>query len=274
MSTILSAEQREQFIKDGYVVVSGLVPEDVINECRDKICAKLDLSLTDSSTWPQEERKVAVEAFGLASDCHNEKVADVVQELVGEYSLRGKSISSVLDRMGKHPYGRGFGPVLAFPREGEKRFDAESHKGVGYHVDGIHLASLWPKKLAAVAMLYLHDVESYGGATVVSPGSHRLIFEHWYSSGREPEWNEILADLDFPPPVAIAGKAGDIVFMHHLTAHSGSANHDNKVRLGLNANFALDPAKPYVRKFGPPTEDWTPLDYTLRTDNIEVVRKA
>jgi hypothetical protein len=274
MSNILSAEQREQFIRDGYVVVSGLVPEEIINETREKLCEAMGLSLTDSSTWPTEERMIPFETAELTNGCRTEKMDDAVEELVGDFLLRGQCISSVLDIQGKDPYIKGFLPVIAFPREGEKRFDAENHNGAGYHIDGIHFTTLWPAKILMVAMVYLHDVESYGGATVVSPGSHRLVFEHWQSRGELPEWKEIMADLDYPAPVAIAGKAGDVVFMHYLAVHSGSPNYDNKVRLAINANFTSDPQKAYEVKSGPPTDEWTPLDYTLRTDNIHTVASA
>ena len=37
-------------------------------------------------------------------------------------------------------------------------------------------------------------------------------------------------------------------------------------RSGLNTAVMPDPERPYSRKSGPPQPDWTPLDWTLRTD--------
>lgn len=56
--------------------------------------------------------------------------------------------------------------------------------------------------------------------------------------------------------------------MHYLLVHSGSANHADRIRVGLNTAVMPDPAHPYQRRQGSPQPDWTPLDHTLRTDNL------
>jgi len=273
MSNILSDAQKEQFIRDGYVAVSGLIPEEIVAATCDAICNSLNISVIDAATWPTGDRAVPWDAAELTQDCRTEKMDDAAQELVGDVLMRQMCISSVLDMQGKPPYIKGFIPVLAFPREGEKRYDAENHKD-GFHVDGIHFVTLWPEKILLVALVYLTDTETYGGATVVRPGSHRQIFEHWAKLGQQPTANETMADLEYSLPTAVPGKAGDVIFMHHLMVHSGSSNHDNHVRVAINANFTTDLAKPYEPKTGAPGEDWTPLDWTLRTDNLPEAKVA
>lgn len=273
MNNNLSAAQKEQFIRDGYVAVSGLIPDDIIAATRDNICNSMNISVTDSTTWPTEERAVPWDIVELTQGCRTEKMDDAAQELVGGVLMRRMCISSVLDMQGKPPYTKGFIPVLAFPRAGEKRYDGENHKD-GFHVDGIHFVTLWPQKILLVALVYLTDTETFGGATVVRPGSHRQIFEHWAKLGRQPSAQETMADLEYSRPTAVSGKAGDVIFMHHLMVHSGSPNHDNHVRVAINANFTTDPAKPYEPKSGAPSENWTPLDWTLRTDNLPEAKVA
>jgi ectoine hydroxylase-related dioxygenase (phytanoyl-CoA dioxygenase family) len=267
MSTLLSSEQREQFIRDGYVVVSGLVPGEIVTSTRDNLCAAFGISLDDPATWPQNERAVSGDTVGLTEPCFTPDVDRAAQELVGDILLPGQCISSILDRQGKNPYVKGFIPVLAYPRAGEKVFDAPLENG-GYHVDGIHFSSLWPDKMLLVGLMYLTDTQPYGGATAVIPGSHRRIFEHWITQGREPDHTELFPKLEFNAPVPVAGKAGDMIFMHHLLAHAGSPNRDHHVRVAINANLTSDPQNSYERKSGAPQENWTPLDWTLRTDNI------
>lgn len=269
MSNILSQEQKEQFVRDGFVVVSGLIPDEIVASTRDNICKGMGVSLTDPQTWPEAPHALGDKVVEVTNDCRTEKMDDAATELVGDLLLRQMCISSVLDQQGKPPYVKGFIPVLAFPRPGEKRFDAENHPG-GYHVDGIHFVTLMPQKILLVALAYLTDTELYGGATVVRPGSHRQIFEYWAEKGELPTADNIMADLDYTPPITVAGKAGDVIFMHHLMVHSGSANHDDHVRVAINANFTSDPDKSYQVKSGAPADDWTPLDWTLRTDNLRV----
>lgn len=274
MTPFLSSEQREQFIRDGYVVVSGLIPDDIVAATRDGICREIGISVTDAATWPADPRALGMDCVERTEPCRTAAMDDAATELVGDLLLRGQCISSVLDRQGRPPYVKGFIPVLAFPRPGEKRFAAESHNS-GYHVDGIHFVSLWPDKILLVALAYLTDTEPYGGATVVLPGSHRQIFHYWAGRGELPAPENILGEgIPFAPPITVAGKAGDVIFMHHLMVHSGSPNHDDHVRVAINANFTSDPQKSYQVKKGPPAADWTPLDWTLSTDNLAATPPA
>jgi hypothetical protein len=39
--TLLNAEQREQFIRDGYVVARGLLPQDAVASTRDNLLAAM-----------------------------------------------------------------------------------------------------------------------------------------------------------------------------------------------------------------------------------------
>jgi len=104
----------------------------------------------------------------------------------------------------------------------------------------------------------------HGGATCVYPGSHRQVFNHWAERGEAPAGSSaLLPDIEFNDPVPIPGKAGDVILMHYLLVHAGSANHSDQIRFALNTGVHPDPANPYQRRTGPPTPEWTPLDYTL-----------
>lgn len=265
---LLSTEQREQFIRDGYVAVSGLIPGEIVRSTRDSICAAMQVSLTDSTTWPSVSHDLGMDCVEKTLLCRTAAMDDAAQELLGPQLWRDMCISSVLDQQGKPPYIKGFIPVLAYPRAGEKRFDPTTHNKAGYHVDGIHFVSLYPKKILLVALAYLTDTTEYGGATAVVPGSHRQVFEHWQARGELPTPENILEGLEFAPPITVPGKAGDVIFMHHLMVHSGSANHDDHVRVAINANFTSQLDQKYLLKTGAPQSDWTPLDWTLRTDNL------
>lgn len=267
-TTLLSPTQREQFIRDGYLVVSGLIPNEIVHQTRDAICASMNVSLTDSVTWPDASHNLGMDCVKATLSCRTEAMDDVAQALIGPQLWREMCLSSVLDKQGKSPYIRGFIPVLVYPRAGEKRFDPTQYNSTSYHVDGIHFVSLYPEKILLVALVYLTDTAEYGGATAVVPGSHRQIFEHWQARGELPTPENILEGLDFAPPIAVPGRASDVIFMHHLTAHSGSTNHDDHVRVAINANFTSQLDKEYRIKTGVPQKDWTPLDWTLRTDNL------
>lgn len=261
---ILTARQVDDFIRDGYIKVGDLITPDVVDRTRVAIADSIGIDESDPSTWG--ERPTPLDCWDVTLRCWTPDIEQVGRELVGPDTDHGPHRSPYLERKGKDPWMFGYIPVLSYPVGGEKRFTPKPTPD-GYHVDGIHLVTTWPVYRYLVVFVYLVDVEPFGGATVVLPGSHRRIFEHWYrdrkaaASGRVP-------DLDYGDPVAVAGRAGDVIFMHYLCAHSGSQNHDEHIRFGLNSGIGPDPKRPYRWKSNGPSEEWTPLDWTLRTDNL------
>src|SRR5207302_1974040 len=50
----LTAEQERQFVRDGYVVVSGLISSEVVRETRAALWGALGRKEDDPSTWPDD----------------------------------------------------------------------------------------------------------------------------------------------------------------------------------------------------------------------------
>jgi hypothetical protein len=259
----LTNAQKDQFIRDGFVRVPGLIPDDIVASARQGILAALGIDADDPATWAG---KAAVlfdpSVRALTEPCRNDAVEAVAEELVGPGFVRGRAFSPYIEaRAAGDPLVRGYIPVLNFPEPGPKVFVRPAH----YHIDGMHRTTLWPDKHFLVVFAYLSDVAEYGGATTVLPGSHRQVFEHWAASGHPGSTDP--PRLDYAEPTPVAGRAGDVIFMHYLLVHSGSANRSTQIRVGLNTAVLPDPERPYRRKPGPPGPDWTPLDATLRTDD-------
>ena len=255
----LTDEQQQQFINDGYVVVRNLLPADVVTKTRESIFETTGLRDDDPSTWGSV---VLPEAAPLTQACRTREVEEVARELVGDNFLPGMSYSPVLELRGEDPVKRGYIPVMAYPKAGPREFVAPD----GFHIDGMHLVTTWPSKNFLVVFAYLCDVAEYGGATTIRPGSHRQVFEHWLRTG--DKGNTHPPDLDYAAPIPMPGRAGDVIFMHYLAVHSGSNNYSDHIRVGLNTAVMPDPDNPYQPKTGAPQPDWTPLDWTLRTDNL------
>ena len=255
----LNSAQREQFIRDGYVQVSGLIPEAVVHRTRVRLLAAMEVDPDDPATWkgkpvPHEDR-----ILSLTEACRTVAIEEVAEELAGPRILRGVCHSNYLEAMGVDPpITRGYIPILNYPVPGPREFRPPS----GYHIDGGHLATLWPGTLCLVLVAYLTDTAEYGGATTVRPGSHRQVFEYWHATGHGGSTHP--PDLAYADPIPLPGRAGDVTFMHYLTVHSGSPNYSDHIRVGLNTHVMPDPAKPFTPISGPPQPDWTPLDYTLR----------
>ena len=262
---ILSAEQRKQFIRDGYVRVSGLIPSDVVQDTRAGLLPRMGVHPDEPDTWVGRAMSTDPDAIAFTEVCRTPAIEAVASELVGLDFLPGVTYSPFLDSRGVSPATlRGFIPVLSFPQPGPPVFEPPTD---GYHIDGMHAVTVWPGKFFLVVFAYLSDTAAWGGATTVRPGSHRQVFEHWLATG--DAGNTAPPALAYAEPVPLAGKAGDVIFMHYLLVHSGSANHAAHIRVGLNTAVMPDPERPYQPKRGAPQPHWTPLDWTLRTDTLK-----
>lgn len=259
----LTEAQTRQFIQDGYLAVRGLLPPDTVAATREALLTAMGIDEEDPTTWEGKSLSPDLEVIALTVPCRTAAVEAVAEQLVGPAFLPGLCLSPYLESRGVEPaLIAGYIPVLNFPTPGPREFQ----KPAGYHIDGMHLTTLWPEKHFLVVFAYLTDVAGYGGATTVLPGSHRQVFEHWVREGHPGSTHP--PELEYAEPVPLAGRAGDVLFLHYLTVHSGSANHAGQIRVGLNTAVMPDPQRPYQRKPGPPGPDWTPLDITLRTDTL------
>ena len=261
---LIPTEQRAQFIQDGYIRVSGLIPSDVVSSTRAGLLERMGVNPDNPDTWAGKSMSTDPDAIAFTEACRTPLIEAAAAELVGADFIPGVTYSPFLDSQGVSPATlRGFIPVLSFPKPGPPAFEPPTS---GYHIDGMHAVTVWPEKFFLVVFAYLSDTAAHGGATTVRLGSHRQVFEHWLAIGNKG--NTAPPALDYADPVPLPGKAGDVIFMHYLLVHSGSTNHDAHIRVGLNTAVMPDPERPYQRKPGPPHPDWTPLDWSLRTDTL------
>lgn len=266
MAMILSATDKEQFQRDGYLIARQLLSRDIVAQTRENLLTALEIDAHNPATWEGKNVPADLDVIALTIPCRTEAVEMVAEQLIGPHFVRGWCRSPYLESRNVSPATvQGYIPVLNFPSPGPRQFQKPS----SYHIDGMHLTRLWPENFYLVVFAYLTDVADYGGATTVVPGSHRQVFEHWIREGHPGSTHP--PNLNYAEPVPLPGRAGDVIFMHYLTVHSGSANHSDQIRVGLNTAVMPDTAHPYQPKPSSPTPDWTPLDYTLRTDNIPSV---
>jgi hypothetical protein len=267
----LTADQREQFVRDGFVRVSGLIPAGTVTSTRDAIASALGLDESDPRTW-EGKPTTAGELWEPTVACQTPEMFRAAEELVGpRFSRDPRGYSPYREARGLDPWMEGFIPVLRYPEPGP--VPASGPRLTGWHIDGLNYTTFWPVHRYLVVFIYLVDVSAQGGATIVLPGSHRQVFEQGYPQHQDSPDGLVnttgdVPDLPYRAPLALEGAAGDVVFMHYLLGHSGSANYDRHIRYGLNGSIKPDPEQPYRRRDGAPDADWTPFDYTMRVDNL------
>jgi len=251
----LGKNQSELFVRDGFVVVSGLIPPSTVAATR---AALLEEHSAAAQAGAANDAARVIRLTQLTAPCRTDAMEDAAAQLVGPRFLRGVTYSPYLESLGTEAtLYPGFIPVLRDPQPGPRAFAPPT----SYHIDGMHRVSVLPTSLYLIVFVYLTDVADYGGATVVRPGSHRQVYDYWRAQATPN--TGVTPDLEYAAPLPVTGKAGDTIFMHYLMVHSGSANRADSVRVGLNTSVVPDPAHSYTPRTGAPTADWTPLDRTL-----------
>jgi ectoine hydroxylase-related dioxygenase (phytanoyl-CoA dioxygenase family) len=266
---ILTTQQLEQFRDDGYVMVRGLIPEDVARRTHDALLEELqsERGQRQSQRNAHGTTHVMWGAGPITQVCRSREVEQVITQLVGPH-LPQISYHTGKESVGLQAEERGFIPVLTHPTPDRAQHEKKFLEPQGWHVDGIKGTAILPHVLMLVAFAYLNDVPEYGGATTVKPGSHRQLFEHWVQKGEMTPITEL--NDRFAPSRVLPGQAGDVIFFHYLLVHSGSDNFTDNIRVGLNTAVHQLPEAPYQLKTGAPDASWTPFDHTLRTDNLKI----
>ncbi len=222
--SILTPEQVAFYYENGYVVLSGLIPEETSLRAKAILEKWAECDPRNPKATSKEPIFRALEEEEAVASCYTGAILQAASELVGE------DVSTFL-RPNK-PY-----PLHAYPTQDEwKPWEAHIDHAIKEHGH-----KTFPGAFRLASMLFLSDVEAHGGGTLVWAGSHRKIRALAES---DPVHYELMATLNMELDKAELGecieltpKRGDILFYHCLCAHSGSMNVQNTPRLAMNAKW-------------------------------------
>jgi hypothetical protein len=208
----LTSEQRAQFEEQGFLLVSGLIPPEIVSKAR--------VDLDDAA---REKSGASFFQTPAANACYTEALCAAAAQLGG----------------GTRPYFPVTGAlaIITYPSPGSpgEWTMPSPHIDHALRADG-HRVFPPPYRLAS--LLYLSDVAAHGGGTVVWPRSHRKIEQMAQSAPERfktmAELNENLASADVGEPQELTPRSGDILFYHYLLAHAGSKNTTEQPRMALN----------------------------------------
>ena len=223
---ILTHDQVASYIEDGYLLVSGLIPRDVVQRAEAAMWRCMGLDRNDSASWSER----------TADHGHYEDA-----ELTAVYTNKLLTAAWQLSEGGLEredfcPPKGGFA-INSFPTD-------SAWAPHGPHIDHSikeHGHESFPAAFRVATMTFLNDVEPHGGGTVVWPGSHRKIAALARSNPDyyRPMWvlGGDLDKADIGECVEIVPQGGDVLFYHVFCAHSGSLNATDYPRLAMNMKW-------------------------------------
>ena len=215
----LSDEQIEAYKRDGYVLVSGLIPDEIAALAGVAVWGGMGARPGDPRSWPERYAENHKQAEIVA--CYTENFLGTAARLCGD------PVDTI-----RTP--KGATAITIFPTPGEWTPPSP-------HIDHAikdHGHKTFPRPFRVATMAFLSDVEMQGGGSAVWPGSPHQI----EALARSDEaryaymWrlNQELDQAGLGEPVVTQPKRGDVLFYSYLCAHAGSKNTTSRPRLALN----------------------------------------
>ncbi len=221
--SIISDEQVHLYTNQSYLLVSGLIPDEVAERAEAAMWRLLNAAEDDPATW--EGIVAAHQTFESPEllQCYTPGMLAAAGQLAGP----NETIQ---------PPSRAYA-INVFPKPGEWRWPRP-------HIDHAikeHGHKIFPRAFRIAAMTFLSDVPPHGGGTVVWPGSHALL-ERLARSDPERfammwDLNQELSNVALADPVELTPRRGDVLFYSCLCAHAGSQNTSDRPRLALNSKW-------------------------------------
>jgi hypothetical protein len=216
----LSEEQLRQFHNDGYLLIRELIPENLVSRAETAMWHTLEADAHSPDTWTRLGPRPHVIRDARLTEIYTDHCLAAAAQLAGE------DVSGF--RRPTHAFTINNVPVTR---------DWQAHWP---HIDQT-LAAMrirtFPRPYSIAAMIYLTDVKSHGGGTIVFPGSHvKLEALARTDPGKYKYLSALNADLgevDLGIPVELTPSRGDVLFYHYLCAHSSSDNVSTAPRLAI-----------------------------------------
>ncbi|MEM7030151.1 MAG: phytanoyl-CoA dioxygenase family protein [Chloroflexota bacterium] len=237
-NTQLTPNQLARYDKDGYLLVSGLIPDDIAEKAETVMWNLMGMERDDPQTWSQippdveyNETRNMIVYNGVTDPA---LLACATPEyLLATAQLIGEDVETLHPPQAIHTQN-------LFPKTMERPTPFA-------HVDGIpreHMHRTFPGPYRIASLIYLSDIEPNGGGTVVWPGSERRIralaesapdkYAHLF------DLNKDIGTLDLGDPIELLPKRGDVLFFKHLFGHNGTPNTGTKPRLMMRYFCACD----------------------------------
>jgi hypothetical protein len=217
---VLTADEVESFVADGFVAIRGAVPDEVIAACLGVVWAELGkLGVTeDPASWAEPVVRIPCPEGGPFVDAGTRPVVwEACDQLIGG-----------ADRWWRRPGLGGTLPVR-FPSERDPA-DAGWHIEASYAEGGGQRVNYRSRARGLLALYLLTDVDEASAPTRLRPGSHldaARVLAPAGDAGRP--WLEAAqaaaAATEYLPTALATGRAGDVFLCHPFLVHAASWPH-------------------------------------------------
>jgi hypothetical protein len=244
---ILTAEDKDFFKKNGYLVKHDTLTDDQIQAGIDEIWKHLEAERDDPSSWLNAGpiRPKCGDTRPILDTLYESPVYGMAEQLVGEGLLtRPKS----------------FGPKLNFPTD-ETEWSASGPHLDGYYTPKNGVPEGTVGRFFVGVTLYLTEQKPEGGGFTVWPATHLQGAEYFKThSILKPKGGNVWNLWAHPDPVEIVGPPGTVCFWHGGLVHSASKNCRPDIRFCLITRLSRHDQDDILFEFPDnPWEHWPAL---------------
>ena len=255
---LLTDEQAQHFITNGYVTISGCLEKDFMQKYISEAYQQLGYDPLDKNTWKEELVYMDRNNYWPVKDVSPKGWAALCDIVGGEERIDTNSMkieSKHFTTINATQWSDAF--VINFSLGSTLPWIAPSDAG-GYHKDGSFFRHfLDSREQALLTTLYWTDVESQGGATLLVPDSiphvAKYLLEHSDGIDLYGDQNQIHS-YEHPKKVhkefeeifgkctqfiEVTGKAGDLTIIHPFMLHASSQNLSGRARFLTNPPIVL-----------------------------------
>jgi hypothetical protein len=216
---------KQQYEEQGYALVSGLIPMEVIERAEEAMWRATEADPRDPTTWTKARPFAQTLEEPALALCYTPEVLTTAAMLAEEDPALFTPPTRVL-------------ALNVFPNPSAEWKMPQPHID---HAIKEHGHFTFPRAFRIATMLYLNDVGVHGGGTVVWPGSHKKIEALAKSDPvKYALMYDLNRDLDLAgigEPLELTPQRGDVLFYHYLLAHAGSSNVSDRPRFAMNRKW-------------------------------------
>jgi len=217
-TAILNEDQRHHWRQQGYIKISGLVPEQLCDDVCQVICTHLGADYNNPQTWYNTH----AEWHGLMLQLYQHESINAIRAL--------PLIQQVFTELYGTPNLVANTEKVSFnpPETDTWKF---SHHKLHWDIDFTK-----PDRNYIQGLVYLNDVPENRGPFKLVPGFNHQ-FEDWMKTYPDPieAQQEMQKKLTGTP---VTGKKGDIILWLQTLPHAASANHSNLPRFVQYISFS------------------------------------
>jgi hypothetical protein len=216
----LSEEQLQRYDREGCLLVSGLVPQNLVMGAETAMWQLLGADAQEPRSWAILGPRPHVLRDGRFVAIYTDALLAAAAQLAG--------VDVAGFRRPTHAFTVNNVPVYRDWRPHPSHLDQT--------IPELRIRT-FPRPYWIAAIIYLTDVQPHGGGTIVWPGSHLRLEARARADPEKYKYlsalNIDLGQMDLDLQVELTPSRGDVLFHHYLCAHASSDNVRGAPRLAI-----------------------------------------